>query len=192
MTTYAQARYWILTIPHADFLPYKPIDVVFIRGQLECGDSTGYLHWQCVVAFKKKIRLGGVKLVFGSTCHAEPTRSNAALEYVWKDDTRVEGTQFELGELPVQRGSSSDWDAIADDARAGRMASIPSDIYIRYFFLFILFTYTLGITTTSSELQQIIYTRLESSALYTVLSAQLEQGSLEGPGTKPVTTLILK
>lgn len=130
---YAQARYWLLTIPHADFVPYQPPNVVYIRGQLECGGTTNYLHWQLLVAFGKKLRLGGVKSIFGSTCHAEPSRSDAANEYVWKEDTRVEGTQFQLGQLPVNRSSSRDWDTIRDDARAGRMDAIPSDIYLRYY-----------------------------------------------------------
>jgi len=120
--SYAQARYWLLTIPHADFVPYKPPNVVYIRGQLERGGTTDYLHWQLLVAFGKKLRLGGVKSIFGSTCHAEPTRSEAANEYVWKLDTRVQGTQFELGQLPVNRSAPHDWDTIRDDARNGRLA----------------------------------------------------------------------
>lgn len=55
------------------------------------------------------------------------------MEYVWKEDTRVEGTQFELGRLPFQRGSSVDWDAIRDNARRSRLDDIPSDIYVRYY-----------------------------------------------------------
>lgn len=45
----------------------------------------------------------------------------------------MEGTQFQLGQLPVNRSSSRDWDTIRDDARAGRMDAIPSDIYLRYY-----------------------------------------------------------
>lgn len=126
----AQARYWILTIPHANFTPYQPPTVNYIRGQLELGES-GYLHWQLLVAFNKKIRLGGVKHVFGSTAHAEPGRSHAAREYVWKEETRVEGTQFELGKFAVNRGSDLDWERIREDARAGRLDAIPGDVYVR-------------------------------------------------------------
>lgn len=126
MSNYPQARYWILTVPHADFVPYQPPNVVYIRGQLERGGNTGYLHWQLMVAFKKKLRLGGVKQIFGCTCFAEPSRSDAANSYVWKEDTRVEGTQFELGRLAIQRGSSCDWDSVANDARSGRLDAIPS------------------------------------------------------------------
>lgn len=95
----AQARYWILTIPHADFLPYLPANCNWIRGQLELSNETQYLHWQLVVAFKSKLRLAAVKNCFGRTVHAEPCKSDAANDYVWKEDTRVAGTQFELGKL---------------------------------------------------------------------------------------------
>lgn len=82
---------------------------------------------------KKKLRLRGVKSLFGDSCHAEPSRSDAALAYVWKEDTRVEGTQFELGRLPMQRGNSIDWESVVSDARAGRLDTIPADIYVRYY-----------------------------------------------------------
>lgn len=68
--------------------------------------------------------------VFGPF-HAEPSRSAAANEYVWKDDTAVAGTRFELGKRPMQRGDSADWDKVRADAVAGRFDEIPSDIYIR-------------------------------------------------------------
>lgn len=127
----SQARYWLLTIPHADFLPYLPKDVAYCKGQLERGNDTGYLHWQVLVTFKRKLRLGGLKAVFGNSVHAEPTRSDAANDYVWKEDTRVEGTQFELGSLPKCRGDSKDWDAIKDAAIGGRLDDIPADVYVR-------------------------------------------------------------
>lgn len=83
-----QAKFWILTIPHAEFTPYLPASVQHIKGQLEKAAS-GFLHWQVTVTFKKKVRLGGVRDIFGPV-HSEPTKSSAAGEYVWKEDTRVE------------------------------------------------------------------------------------------------------
>jgi len=88
-----QARFWILTIPHADFVPWKPPNITHIRGQLERGGDTGYLHWQICVAFNRKQRLRAVKQLFGDSCHAEPTRSDAAREYVWKDETGIRETR---------------------------------------------------------------------------------------------------
>lgn len=141
-----QARFWLLTIPHANFTPFLPPTVKHIAGQLERGGDTGYLHWQVVVSFERKLRLRGVKAIFGDSAHAEPTRSDAARGYVWKNDTRVDGTQFELGTLPMRRGVSEDWNAIRESAKRGRLDDIPADIYCRlygnfkrYFFFFFLF-----------------------------------------------------
>lgn len=91
-----QGKYWLLTIPHEHFLPYLPPGCDWIRGQLETGEGTAYLHWQVCCLFSKKVSLAQVRGVFGNY-HAELTRSEAATEYVWKELTRVDGTQFELG-----------------------------------------------------------------------------------------------
>ena len=81
-----QASWWILTIPHAEFTPFLPANVDYIRGQLELAES-GFLHWQIVVHTPRKSRLGALRAIFGQV-HCEPTRSEAALEYVWKESTR--------------------------------------------------------------------------------------------------------
>lgn len=127
----SQARYWLLTIPHASYTPYLPPGVAYIKGQLECGAETGYLHWQVLVTLKRKLRLGGLKELFGASIHAEPTRSEAASDYVWKEETRVDGTQFELGSLPRNRGESKDWEAIREAAKCGRLDDVPADVYVR-------------------------------------------------------------
>lgn len=131
MPNYSQARYWILTIKHADFLPYLPNSIAYIRGQLERGEQDGYLHWQLLVICQRKLRLGGIKSIFGNSVHAEPTRSVAAEDYVWKENTRVDGTAFELGERPFKRNSTTDWDAVRTSAIAGRLDDIPPDVFIR-------------------------------------------------------------
>lgn len=126
-----QGIYWLLTIPHADFTPYLPPTAQYIKGQLERGNDTGYLHWQILVAFKTKCRLAMVKRIFGDTTHAELSKSKAANDYVWKEDTRVEGTQFELGKLAFKRNNQADWDEIKSLAKSGRLDDIPGDIFVR-------------------------------------------------------------
>lgn len=126
----AKAIYWLLTIPHADFVPYLPNQCQFIKGQLELAAS-GFLHWQILVVFKQQCRLTTVKTVFGTSCHAEPSRSDAADKYVHKDDTAVDNTRFELGERSLKRNCSKDWDAIKDSVKKGRLDDIPADVYIR-------------------------------------------------------------
>lgn len=131
----SQNRHWILTIPEDDFDPNTITKENFthIRGQLERGNESGYTHWQIVCCFPRKRRLRYVKEIFGSRCHAEPTRSAAANDYVWKDDTAVPDTRFEFGQLPHRRGCSTDWDAVVRSAREGNLATIPSDVLVRYY-----------------------------------------------------------
>lgn len=133
MPRYAQGKYWLLTIPRHKFVPYLPPDCEYIRGQLEQGESTEYLHWQVIVCFKRKVRLREVKRVFAEETHAELSRSAAATEYVWKEDTRITGTQFELGELPFKRNSRTDWEVVRRKAQEGDLLSIPPDVYVRYY-----------------------------------------------------------
>lgn len=111
-------------------MPYLPPGCVYIRGQLESGADTGYLHWQLLVVCEKKCRLGGIKKIFGDGIHAELSRSDAADEYVWKDDTYVDGTRFELGAKPIRRNAKRDWDAIWDAAVAGRLVDIPASVRV--------------------------------------------------------------
>lgn len=125
-----QGIYWLLTIPQNGWTPYLPPGVSWIRGQLESGTNTGFLHWQIIVGFMQKKSLRAVKELFGDTCHAELSRSEAASDYVWKEDTRVEGTQFELGVQPFQRNLAKDWERIWELAMSGDMLSIPADIRV--------------------------------------------------------------
>lgn len=90
-----QGKYWLLTIPQHKYTPFPHPLLQFAKGQMEQG-AGGFLHWQVMVGFKKKVRLTAVKNLFGPECHAELSRSEAAEDYVWKDDTFVEGTRFEL------------------------------------------------------------------------------------------------
>lgn len=128
-----KARYWLLTIPHADFTPFLPRPLVYLRGQLERGGSTGYLHWQLLAVFPCQQRLAAVKRVFGDSCHAEPSRSDAADAYVWKPDTRVDGTQFELGAKPFHRNDCKDWEAIRRSAMSGRLDDVPPDVFVQHY-----------------------------------------------------------
>lgn len=129
-STFKQAKWWMLTIPVHEFTPYLPAQLVYIKGQIEIGETTGFKHWQLLACFKNKQRLRGVTTLFGQF-HAEPTRSESANEYVWKENSRLEGTQFELGKCPFRKSESKDWDTIRNDAISGRLDLIPSDVFVR-------------------------------------------------------------
>jgi len=102
-----------------------------MRGQLERGERGGYLHWQILVAFTSKKSVSAVKHVFGTGVHCELSRSEAAETYVWKEDTRVEGTQFEFGAKPIRRNSKVDWDSVWRDAQAGAVLAIPASVRVQ-------------------------------------------------------------
>ena len=80
-----QARYWLLTIPWIHYPREPKLDgsLVYLKGQRELGRG-GLDHWQFLAVFSKKVTLSAVKLLFCKEAHAEPSRSDAANEYVWK------------------------------------------------------------------------------------------------------------
>lgn len=129
----SQGIYWLLTIPQHEFLPYLPPGVTYIKGQLEQGNNTGYVHWQLLVVMDKKCRISAIKSIFGRTVHAELSRSSAADDYVWKEDTAVQGTRFELGQRKLKRNCSKDWESIKDCAKRGALDDVPADIYVRLY-----------------------------------------------------------
>lgn len=131
MTNRRQGIFWILTIPYNDFTPYPVPDCSWIKGQLECGSNTNYYHWQLLAAFSSKKSIAGVKAIFGTTCHAELSRSEAANEYVWKDDTAILGTRFEFGAKPFRRNSKIDWDSVWNAAVSGDLSTIPASVRVQ-------------------------------------------------------------
>lgn len=127
-----QGVYWLLTIPQEQYTPYLPDACAYVKGQLEQGGETGYLHWQLLVVFKRSVRLRAVRSTFGAV-HGELSRSTAADEYVWKEDTAVTGTRFELGRKPIKRNSKTDWQSVFDMARRAEFEQIPPDVQVRHF-----------------------------------------------------------
>jgi len=127
-----QGIFWLLTIPRVSYTPPTecPPGISWIKGQAEIGEETNYEHWQIIVAFATKQSLPGVKRQFGPGCHAELTRSTAAEAYVWKDDTSVAGTRFELGAKPIQRNSKVDWESVWTAAQSGNLLAIPAHVRV--------------------------------------------------------------
>lgn len=79
----------------------------------------------------RKITLSGCKRLFGESAHIEPSRSEAAEAYVWKEETRIQGTQFELGKKPFHRNRDTDWQTVLDAAKRGNFDIIPPDVQVR-------------------------------------------------------------
>lgn len=131
MSERRQGIFWIGTIPAHEYTPYPMPGTKWIRGQLERGEG-GFLHWQILVAFTKKKSLQGVRSCFGQF-HFELTRSRRAAEYVWKLETRIEGTQFEFGSKPIDRTSSRDWDDVWTAATQGDLMAIESSVRVPHY-----------------------------------------------------------
>jgi len=135
-------RYWLLTINDSNTgesweqfpdLLQERSSIAWLRGQKEIGAGTSRPHWQLFVAFKLPVRLAAIRKLFGTRVHAEPSRSDAAESYVFKDDTAVAGTRFELGQKAFNRASKTDWDAAKLAAQQGRLDDCPPDVYIKYY-----------------------------------------------------------
>lgn len=127
-----QGTHFILTIPFRalETIPQPHDELVYLKGQREIGEG-GYEHWQLVASFKPKVTITKVKSFFCREAHVELTRSAAAGEYVWKEDTRVEGTQFEYGRRPFKVNSKVDWDAAWEAATKGDFAAVPAGVRVR-------------------------------------------------------------
>lgn len=126
------SKWYILTLPARQyvFAPFTlPSKVDYIKGQLELSES-GLLHWQFVLHCTNSLRSAAIRKMFPSA-HVEATRSAAAVEYVWKEDTHIAGSRFELGQVPMSRSQKKDWDNIWNQAKAGDLQSIPADVRIR-------------------------------------------------------------
>lgn len=124
-------NFFILTIPEQNWnVPDSlPDGIVYIKGQKEEG-AGGYRHWQLVCQTKDRCGIGKVKEKFSPFAHVEPTRSKAAEEYVWKEDTSV-GNRFEIGKKKMRMNSKTDWNQVLIAAKERRIQDIPASIQIR-------------------------------------------------------------
>jgi len=126
------ARYFILTIPYGAWQPDLPDGCAYVKGQRELGAS-GYDHWQLIAIMSKSTRPTKVKRLFCNEAHIEITRSVAAEAYVWKEDTRVPGSQFELGSRPHKRNCARDWSAVWASASSGDIMGVPSPVRVCHY-----------------------------------------------------------
>ncbi|KAJ3267660.1 hypothetical protein HDV01_004519 [Terramyces sp. JEL0728] len=100
-TSTPKARFWILTISYKDWKKPETIDalagVKYLRGQLEYSASQ-FLHWQLVVQYFEPVSFVAVKQLFSESAHVEMTYAIASWNYVWKDETAIKETRFEIGD----------------------------------------------------------------------------------------------
>ena len=84
--------------------------------QLERAPTTGILHYQGYVEFKRSTKMGGVKKALGSdTVHLEPRQGtrDQARGYCMKEESRIDGP-YEFGQyVESEQGKRSDLDSLA-------------------------------------------------------------------------------
>lgn len=188
-----QGRYWLCTLPAQDedretlVFPHSlPDSCAYICGQLEEGLESGYLHWQFLVCFKRKVSLRSLQESFPGG-HYELSRSRAAEEYVCKEATRVGDSNFLLGERPIRRNSGEDWERVWELAVSGKFLEIPANIRV---INLIKFRYV--IILRSEELALTLLDRVQSSVLLPSTGGQLERVKLENLGNSQGWMLTLK
>lgn len=155
-----------------------------MRGQEEIG-AGGFHHWQLYLVLFKQQRLSWLRERWPGI-HWEPTRSVAAESYVWKDETAVEGTRFELGNKPFKRNSLSHTYPgkpigieYVKTRKMGNLKTFPR-------------MYIFDIMELSSELAQTMLNRLLWSEVVSCTGAKLELVKVIEPGKSLGHRLIVK
>jgi len=126
-----QYKYWILTIPQDKWAdPGRcPDGITYCKGQLEIGEQ-GFEHWQLVAYVLKKCTYTRMISLWPTEAHIEHTRSEAAEDYVWKDESSL-GSRFEYGKRPFKRNSPLDWEEAFENAKKAKFDDIPADVKVR-------------------------------------------------------------
>ncbi len=118
MASSTRSRNWMFTINNPDDIDLpKSWDYTFLAYQLEEAPGTGTPHLQGYVIWPSKLRLSSCRTI--STGHWEPRRAThkKALEYVTKEDTRIDGP-WQMGVAPTP-GRRTDILAVKDMIDSG-------------------------------------------------------------------------
>lgn len=135
-----QATTWLFTYQLEDegLLDTDDWPINYCVYQLECAPTTGQLHYQGYVEFKRSVRLAAVKDVLPGA-HWEPRKGtrDQARNYCMKRETRIDGP-WEDGEwTEVSKGRRTDLEVFADKIKAGatdsELAMESSCTFLRYF-----------------------------------------------------------
>lgn len=131
----SHSQYWLGTWNSCDELTWEFYLQNFkadaAAGQLELS-QTQRKHLQFFLYFRNPIRPTHFK---GYACYVEPVpkeRFKKALEYVQKDETRLQGPTI-FGKFPQSLGKTIDWKQIKKAAIEGREEEIPDEVFIKYF-----------------------------------------------------------
>lgn len=125
--TRVQAKHWVFTV-HGEVARIGLPDpatftsqCTYMLYQREIAPTTGALHLQGFVSFKKQARRSDIFREFGCRCWCAPVKKMPqAMAYCKKPETRDPGTEpFEWGEAPKGMGERTDIEAFKADIDTG-------------------------------------------------------------------------
>lgn len=70
---------------------------------------------------------------FPTQAHFVFTKSSKALDYVWKEETRVPGSQFEFGTRPFKNNSGTDWAQQKELILSGRLNELNPRVFVCHY-----------------------------------------------------------
>nr|WAE42469.1 MAG: replication associated protein [Cressdnaviricota sp.] len=126
-----RAKFWVFTSYQLETPNWDPAKCKYLTFQLETCPLTNRNHYQGYVELRRSSGITEVKEVLGSTqIHVEPSRSEAAIAYCHKEDTRLDGP-WEFGKRGsgVRRGEREDINEFAESLVAGNKLR---DVAIKY------------------------------------------------------------
>lgn len=92
-------------------------------------------HWQGVCGFAKPVKLTAVQKFFGKKIHVEKQRSDEAIKYVLKEDTRI-GDQVIIGDVEkLGQGKRTDLANACDAIKEGGIMKVVREhptVYVKY------------------------------------------------------------
>lgn len=106
---------------------HEAFNANYTRGQLERGEEAGTVHYQFVIFLKENKRLAALKKI-NQRISWEPSKSTAANDYVWKEETRIDGP-WEFGVQPKigkskEKKKKIDWEDVWNKACEGKLMEI--------------------------------------------------------------------
>lgn len=113
----------------------KAIGAKYVRGQKEVGEE-GTPHLQFVLFFSDCLTFHQAKAKMPAAVHYKGKPGSAKKDictYVWKDETRVPGSQFEWGKaLGISTASSEKYVEALERARTGNILEIDPEVLVKH------------------------------------------------------------
>lgn len=123
-----KAKYWVFTL-FSEEAPVLSEDASYITFQQEQCPETGRAHYQGYIELKRSGSVTAAQTAIGWKCHVEPSRSEAAIAYCHKEETRIAGP-WEFGSRGSGgRGSRSDIDELIGAVRSGKTREEIAELY---------------------------------------------------------------